>query len=173
MLENVSLRKAVLDEVDAIWEILEQAILKRKEEGSDQWQDGYPNIDVIKNDLLNDSAYVVVQDDSKVIAYVAISDKGESAYENLDGEWLTNDKYVVIHRVAVSQENKIKGLGTWIMLEAEKVAISKNITSIKVDTNYDNTGMLRVFEKLDYKFCGEVSHRGDIRKAFEKILTKN
>lgn len=173
MLENLSLRKAVLDEVDAIWEILQQAILKRKEEGSDQWQDGYPNIDVIKNDLQNDSAYVVIQDESKIIAYVAISDKGESSYENLDGEWLTNDKYVVIHRVAVSQENKIKGLGTWIMLEAEKVAISKNITSIKVDTNFDNIGMLRVFEKLDYKFCGEVLQRGDARKAFEKILVIN
>ena len=36
---------------DRIWEILQDAIRKRKEEGSLQWQDGYPNPEVIADDL--------------------------------------------------------------------------------------------------------------------------
>lgn len=173
MLEKLSIGKAVLEDIDAIWKILEQAILKRKEEGSNQWQDGYPNIDVIRNDIYNNCGYVVKINNTEIIAYAAISDKEESAYNELEGEWLTDNPYIVIHRLAVSQENKIKGLGTWIMQEAENIALSKNITSIKVDTNFDNVGMLRVFEKLGYKFCGEVQYRGDKRNAFEKIILNN
>ena len=173
MLENLSLNKAVIEDLDFIWNILQQAIQKRKEEGSDQWQDGYPNPDVIKDDIYNGFAYVVKQNNSDIIAYVAISDKEEIAYNDLVGEWITDNQYIAIHRLAVSQEIKIKGLGTWIMLEAEKVALSKNINSIRVDTNFDNVGMLRVFEKLDYHYCGEVLYRGGMRKAFEKILLGN
>ena len=47
MLEELSLRKANYEDTTRIWEILQQAIEKRKEEGSDQWQDGYPNMDVM------------------------------------------------------------------------------------------------------------------------------
>lgn len=170
MLSQLSLRKANNADTDRIWEILQQAINKRKEEGSDQWQDGYPNLDVVIDDIANDYGYVIVENEQQIIGYVAIIDEVEPAYLELEGKWLSSGKYVVVHRLAVAQDVVIKGLGTWTMLEAEKVALSKDIKSIKVDTNFDNIGMLRVFEKLDYTYCGEVFFRGGARKAFEKLL---
>ena len=44
-------RKAFPSDASKIWEILQQAIFKRKKEGSNQWQDGYPNPEVIKKDI--------------------------------------------------------------------------------------------------------------------------
>ena len=32
-----------------IWNLLKMAILRRKQDGSNQWQDGYPNMKVIYN----------------------------------------------------------------------------------------------------------------------------
>ena len=102
--------------------------------------------------------------------YIAIIDKVEPAYEKIDGKWLSNQEALVVHRLAVTQNNPVKGLGTWAMQEVEKVANTKNINSIKVDTNHDNLGMLRVFDKLGYVYCGEVELSGGKRKAFEKII---
>ena len=44
---NYQFRKASILDKNQIWEILKQAILRRKNEGSQQWQDGYPNLDII------------------------------------------------------------------------------------------------------------------------------
>ncbi len=39
-----------------------------------------------------------------------------------------------------------------------------------MDTNFDNTPMLRILEKLGYTYCGEVYFRGSARRAYEKVL---
>ena len=167
---ELNLRQANLSDADRIWEILQQAIQKRKEEGRNQWQNGYPNMTVVNNDISNGFGYVFTNNQNLIIGYVAIIDEIEPAYTAIEGQWLNDDPYIVIHRLAVAQDIKIKGLGTWAMTEIEKVAISKNIHTIKVDTNFDNVGMLRVFEKLGYHYCGEVYFDGSPRKAFQKII---
>ena len=40
--ENFILRKATPADQAVIWEIVQHAILRRKNDGSSQWQDGYP-----------------------------------------------------------------------------------------------------------------------------------
>lgn len=170
MITELRLRQATLNDLDRIWEILQQAIEKRKEEGSEQWQNGYPNLDVVKKDISNDFGYVIDNKENLIIGYVAIINEIESAYTEIEGKWLNNDIYLVVHRLAVVQNVKIKGLGSWTMAEIEKVAKSKNIQNIKVDTNFDNIPMLRIFEKLGYHYCGEVYFDESPRKAFQKIF---
>ncbi|MFJ1379975.1 hypothetical protein [Capnocytophaga canimorsus] len=54
--------------------------------------------------------------------------------------------------------------------KAEKLAKQCGITSIKIDTNFDNYAMLKVLEKAKYTHCGTVYFRGASRMAFEKLL---
>ena len=56
-------RKAQEEDADRIWEILQEAIQKRKEEGSNQWQDGYPNPKVIASDLNKQEGFVMILND--------------------------------------------------------------------------------------------------------------
>ncbi|WP_413531813.1 N-acetyltransferase family protein [Empedobacter brevis] len=170
MIDGLNLRQGTLEDIDRIWEILQQAIQKRKEEGSKQWQNGYPNVDVVKNDISKGFGYVIENKDKFIIGYVAIIDEIEPAYTAIEGKWLNDEPYIVIHRLAIAQDITIKGMGTWTMKEIEKVAIAKKIHAIKVDTNFDNIGMLRVFEKLGYHYCGEVYFNNSARKAFQKIV---
>jgi GNAT superfamily N-acetyltransferase len=165
----MTLRKATLSEVPAIWEILQQAIERRKQDGSQQWQDGYPNEQSIHNDLANESGYVLTDND-QIIAYAAIIFDVEPAYTEIEGKWLTNDEYVVVHRVATSNEVIGKGVATQLFKLIEEIALDANVYSIKVDTNFDNIPMLKILAKLDYVYCGEVFFRGAARKAFEKVL---
>ena len=83
---------------------------------------------------------------------------------------LTNDDFLVIHRVAVSNDFLGKGIAVLLFQKLEDFAMENQVFSIKVDTNFDNLAMLHILEKLDYQYCGEVYFRGSARKAFEKVL---
>ena len=162
-------RKAEITDINTIWELLQRAILRRKEDGSNQWQDGYPNLDVVKKDVDHGSGFVLTDADI-IVGYCAVMVNDEPEYANIQGQWLTDDDFVAIHRVAISETYLGKGLAKKIMLHVEEYAVSNGIFSIKADTNFDNIAMLKVFEKLGYIFCGEVYFRNSPRKAYEKIL---
>ena len=166
---NYNFRKATGIEIPKIWEIIQQAIVRRKNDESQQWQDGYPNENVIEQDIAKGIGYVLT-DDETIVGYTAILINDEPAYNDLKGNWLTNGDFVVVHRLAISEEYIGKGLAQKIFLCTEYIATENNIFSIKVDTNFDNIPMLKIFEKLGYTYCGEVSFRGSARKAFEKEL---
>lgn len=169
MLINPYLRIATNQDKEEIWNILRGAIDRRKTDGSQQWQDGYPNLQTVENDIENKVGYVLVTNEG-VIGYAALIFNDEPAYENIDGEWLTKGDFLVVHRVAVSEKVIGKGMAKKLFLLLEKIAKNNDVYSIKVDTNYDNLAMLSILEKLQYKYCGEVHFRGSARKAFEKVL---
>lgn len=165
-------RPANTEDALKIWEILQQAIQRRKQDGSEQWQDGYPNLSVVKKDIEDGYGYVLT-DGATVIGYCAIMINDEPAYANIDGKWLTDGDFVVYHRVAIAENYLGKGLAQRMLQHIEAFAISNGIFSVKADTNFDNAGMLRMFEKMGYTYCGEVISRGLPRKAFEKKLISN
>ena len=167
--ENFILRKAEPNDQETIWGILQQAILRRKNDGSSQWQDGYPNSDTVRTDIENKFGYLL-EIDGETAAYSALIFNNEPAYENIEGKWLSDDDFFVVHRVAVSDQFLGKGIATKLFLEIENFAEQKQVFSIKVDTNFDNLAMLKILKKLNYTYCGEVYFRGSARKAFEKLL---
>jgi GNAT superfamily N-acetyltransferase len=166
----VILRLADINELSEIWDILKEAIAQRKKEGSDQWQNGYPNEQTVIEDINNKFGYVLVYDNT-IIAYSAIIFGIEPAYNEIKGHWLTKNKYVVVHRVATSEKFKGKGIATQLFLLIEELSLKNEVFSIKVDTNFDNTPMLRILEKLNYTYCGEIFYKGAPRLAYEKLLS--
>lgn len=165
----MNLRKTTLAEAPQVWEILQDAIAQRKKEGSQQWQDGYPNWQTVLHDIEKEQSYVV-EEQGKIVACAAIIFGVEPTYEHIDGKWLSEDAYVVVHRVATAESYKGKGLATQLFHKIEALALAHNTYSIKVDTNFDNLPMLKILEKAGYTYCGEISVRGLPRKAFEKLL---
>jgi GNAT superfamily N-acetyltransferase len=165
----MTLRQASATELPFIWEILQQAILQRKLDGSKQWQDGYPNEQTVRNDMQHGCAYVLV-DDETIIAYAAIIFDIEPAYNALDGQWLTVGDYAVVHRVATAKAVKGRGVATSLFSMIEDLCKARDIYSIRVDTNFDNVPMLKVLKRFGYTYCGEVFYEGAPRQAFEKVL---
>jgi len=163
------LRLATLSDAQTIWEILQAAILQRKNDGSTQWQNGYPNEGTVANDIQQGYGYVI-EENNMIIAYAAIVFGDEPTYEVINGAWLSNQPYVVVHRVATAPNLKGKGIATHLFICIEKLAAEKNIFSIKVDTNFDNIPMLKIMDNLNYTYCGEIFVSGSPRRAYEKLL---
>ena len=162
------LRQAKFSDIGTIWEILQQAIEQRRLDGSEQWQQGYPNLNTVHEDIANDYGYVLT-DNNVIIAYAAVIFGIEPAYNEIDGSWLTNQDYMAVHRVATSNSAKGKGVATKLFSLLEDLCIQRNVFSIKVDTNFDNAPMLRILEKLSYTYCGEIIFLAELR---EKHLKK-
>ena len=162
-------RKATATDLDKIWTILEDAIQRRKEDGSNQWQDGYPNKDVLKKDLTKNAGHVLILDNI-IVGYCSILINDEPEYANIDGKWLTQGNFIVYHRVAIAKNYIGKGLSKILLQHIEDFAKKNNIFSIKADTNFDNNAMKYLFKKLDYTYCGLVTFRGSPREAYEKVL---
>lgn len=164
-------RKSAIKDIDEIMKIINEAKLYFKENNINQWQDGYPDKDVILNDVKNEESFVVIND-NKVIGTVVISFKGEKTYNKIyEGTWLSNNDYAVIHRIAISNEFKGFGIGTMIIEEAQKLAFEKNIRSIKIDTQKDNTSMQKLLIKNNFKYCGLIYLEDESERiAFEKLF---
>ncbi|WP_292010568.1 GNAT family N-acetyltransferase [Chryseobacterium sp.] len=167
--QEIKLRKAESSDKEIIWIILQQAIERRRLDGSTQWQDGYPNQQTVESDIEKGFGYVLTVDD-QVAVYTALIFNDEPAYSTIEGAWLSDGEFLVIHRVAVLEEFAGQGLVKKLFELIEDFTKSKGVASIKVDTNYDNIAMLKILENLGYSYCGEVLLRGGMRKAFEKII---
>jgi GNAT superfamily N-acetyltransferase len=166
---SINFRKAKPEDAGQIWTILQQAILRRKADGSNQWQDGYPNPHVVDTDIERQQGYVLLEGDV-IAAYAAILINDEPEYARIKGKWLTSGDFVVVHRIAVADTFLGKGFAKQLIHLAGEIACTHNITSVRVDTNFDNSAMLHIFESLGFAYCGQVFFRGSARKAYEKVL---
>ncbi|EOU1743055.1 GNAT family N-acetyltransferase [Clostridium perfringens] len=164
-------RQANISDLDQIVEIIELSKKYLKETKVDQWQDGYPAKEDLRRDIESGNSYVLTNKD-EIVATTVISLDGESTYNLIfNGEWITNEDYIVMHRVAVHDKYKGKGIFKELIKEAESLALNKGISSIKIDTHRDNISMQRAVVKNDFKRCG-IIYLGDgsERIAFEKVL---
>lgn len=166
---EIELKKAEIEDRNIIWEIIQQAIERRRLDGSSQWQNGYPNLDTIESDIAKGFGYVLTVN-GQIAVYAALIFNDEPAYSTIEGAWLSDGEFVVVHRVAVHEKFAGQGLVKKLFGHIEDFTKANGVQSVKVDTNYDNIAMLKILEKQGYSYCGEVFLAGGMRKAFEKII---
>ncbi len=192
------LRPATMEEVPVIWEIILQAKAQMYREGKHQWDENYPTVPILENDVRRGWGYVLVPEKDTpvqnvydeatpffndhtgtdngtsrqdIIAYGAVVFDGEPAYKGLwDGQWLSEQPYVVLHRLAVADCWKRQGMAVRYMQAVCDLALTHGIRSFKVDTNYDNFYMQRVFSRLGFTYCGRIRYDAGERMAYEKLL---
>jgi len=164
-------RKAVESDINNIMNIIKQAQDYFKEHGINQWQDNYPNFEIVRNDIVNKNGFVLLKDDN-VVGTVAVSFSGEKNYNSIyNGEWLSNHEYAVIHRIAIDSNYKGLELSSSIIKNIEEICLNKGVHSIKVDTHKDNLSMQKMLLKNGFQYCGIIYLEDKSERiAFEKIL---
>lgn len=163
------MRIATPSDISPIMGIIGQAKRRLYRLGIDQWQDGYPNEEAIRNDITLQNGYVYTVD-SVIAAYAAIIIGDESTYHHIDGQWLTDNPYIVIHRIAVHDQFAHQGIAVGIFDFACSLARQHQVTSIRIDTHKDNVYMQHLVNKQGFTYCGIIQVRDGKRMAFEKII---
>lgn len=162
-------RKAQENDTMRIMELIRQAKAFLKANGVDQWQDGYPEQEDIERDIRDGIGYVMT-DDGIIMAYTGIDFRGEPAYDSLKGTWLNEEPYAVIHRTAVDNAVKGRGLAQQIFAETERIAREREVYNIRIDTDEDNKIMRYIIEKMGFTYCGVVIFANSPKIAFQKCV---
>lgn len=168
--EGMKIRKAQLDDLKDILDLLEQAKQSLANNGVDQWQNGYPNAEVISVDIKKGQSYVM-EDDQSIIGTAAIVLEDDPNYNRIwSGEWRTDGPYGVIHRIAISPKRKGQRLAGQFFSYAVDLCHAVGFSSLRIDTHKDNISMQRAIQHFGFIYCGVVQMSdGSFRNAYEYI----
>ena len=168
---KIIFRKAKEIDVFEIMKIINQAQDYLRANNIDQWQNDYPNTETILDDVRNDVSYVLLKDDH-IIGTIALIFQIEPTYNNIyQGSWLSDKKYMTIHRIAIDNKYFGSGFASLMMEYAEELGKKNHVFSIRIDTQKDNLQMQKHLLKNQYILCGLIYlNDNSERLAFEKIL---
>ena len=167
----MTIRKTTFDDIDGIVPILDEARRTIAALGINQWQDGYPNREVIEEDVRLGQSYVLVKDGA-VIGTFALITNGDPTYDVIEhGHWMTGDdnrNYNAVHRVAIAVSSRGSGASTALIGFAADLTRMAGKTSVRIDTHEGNRVMRRMLEKHGFVHCGTIYlANGDPRVAYE------
>lgn len=169
--KNLRFRKGVESDLERVMELVADAQNWFREQGIDQWQDGYPTREIISSDILGSENYIV-ELNGVAVATAVISFAGELTYSEIKGKgWLNENRYAVVHRIAVADECRRKGIAKEILHFTEELCAERGINDIRIDTHRDNRAMRSLLKKMGYTHCGRITlTSGASREAYHKEL---
>jgi len=170
----MTIRPSLPSDLPVLMPIFDEARRTIAALGIDQWQDGYPNPEVIAADIDRGESYAV-ETDGGVCGTFAMLTGGEPTYDKIyDGAWLTGDStdgYLAIHRVAISVARRGSGISTAIINHAADFAKAHGKSSLRIDTHEGNVVMRRMLEKNGFTHCGTIYlASGAARVAYERVI---
>lgn len=164
------IRRAHSGEIAEIMNLIAKCVQVMQAGGSDQWNESYPNREVILEDIRQGTLFVCT--DHGVIAGIIVLDDHQSEqYQQVD--WVeTQGPNLIMHRLAVHPEIQGKGIARRLIAFAEEFARSGGFRSIRLDTYAKNGRALKLYQSMGY------SQRGELRSpnhtaafpVFEKVL---
>ena len=158
------IRKTTEADLFRIGEIYENAKRFMRESGNpNQWNQGTPNIDTAREDMERGVGYVA-EENGQIVAAFMFSLDGEPTYAKIyEGEWLSNEPYGVIHRIAVAEQGR--GIIGYCIDEC-----FSRCHNLRIDTHRDNLPMQRALQKRGFQYCGIIYlENGDERLAYQKV----
>ncbi len=169
-MNKFNFRKADFNDVLQIMDIIKQAQEFLKNSKIDQWQNNYPNIETINNDILNGYSYLL-EVNNQIVATLAIIFDREKTYDKIYfGKWISDKDYVTIHRIAIANEFKGLNIGEMMIDKTVQLAQKNLVGSIKVDTHKDNIVMQKFLLKNKFEYCGIIYlEDGNERLAYQRV----
>ena len=159
------IRKACINDLKQISDIYESARKFMSANGNpNQWGRTNPPYSRTEEDLRENNLYIV-EEGCDILAVFYYNFADDPTYKIIyDGKWLNDRPYGVIHRIAVSDKARGKGV-SGICFD---FAFS-NCKNLKIDTQKDNIPMQKALAKHGFIRCGIIHlANGDERIAFQK-----
>ena len=128
-----------------------------------QWGNSSPAEALILGDIQSGHGYVI-EENGVICGVFAFIIGPEPTYQEIwNGQWLNDDEYGTIHRLA--SNGKSKGIFEACLQFCESLC-----PNIRTDTHIDNAPMQHLLPKFGFQRCGTIRvANGTLRTAFQKI----
>lgn len=158
------IRLASIKDIERLMEIFETARNFMRTTGNpNQWINGYPQRELILQEIEARHCFVCIDASQKVIATFCFIVGEDPTYAVIeDGEWPSNVPYAVIHRLASD--------GSQQGIAAECIRwCAQQIGCLRADTHADNKVMQHLLEKNGFIRCGIIHvANGTPRIAYQR-----
>jgi ribosomal protein S18 acetylase RimI-like enzyme len=164
------IRKAEISDLENIMLMYKSCVAGMIANGIDQWDESYPNAEVIMEDLIAQTYFAAIENEI-IIAGINIDQNQDDTYLAIDWEDISNS-FLVVHRLGVKEEFWNDGIGKSLMLFTENLVIEKGLNSIRLDTYSGNPKAMEFYRRLGYNELGTIDLKPNKDKyhCFEKII---
>lgn len=161
----MEIRTAREDELEQILALYGRARDYMRSQGNlHQWVGGYPSRELVAADIRGGACRVCLLE-GQLVGVFCYFPGPDPTYAAIDGGWLTDGPYGVIHRIAADAHRQ----GVASACFAYALA---RCPSLRIDTHRDNLPMQRALAKNGFTHCGTIYlENGDPRLAYEKRAT--
>ena len=163
------IRPATEADIPAVLPVFEAAKAIMRADGNyDQWgAPGFPGDALLLRDSARGGGFVISSEaeggvEKSIVAYFALLPSPEPTYSHIDGTWLTDEPYGVIHRIASYPE--VHGIFSAIIDFA-----AARYPHLRIDTHRDNRIMQHLIDAAGFTYCGIIwLEDGTERLAYER-----
>lgn len=169
----MSIQRASIDAAEKILEIFTACKNTMELTGIFQWNETYPNLHTIINDIQNNELYIL-SNNGEIMGVICLNTQQEAEWSLVN--WLDKNGHVlIIHRLAVHPLFQGQGFARQLMNFAENFASQSGYTSIRLDAYTGNKSALTLYERRDYQGRGEVVFSGRVLPfiCFEKVIMQS
>ena len=162
----MEIRKAKTDDLPQIRKIYTAAKKYMDASGNpSQWSVGYPPEEYLRQDIELSRLYVC-EEEEKLCGVFMLSVKPDPTYDYIEGAWLNEEPYGVIHRIA--SDGTKKGMFKAVLDFCREKSGEQKIMNLRIDTHADNKTMQYLLEKYGFERCGIIYlENGSPRIAYQ------
>ena len=158
------IRNATVDDLSEILLIYAQAREFMRQSGNpNQWAENHPAESIIRQDIAEKKLYLCVENEEIMGVFYYTQGIDPTYVQIFDGNWLNEEPYGVIHRIAVGRHGK--GVAACCFQWA-----LEQCPQLRIDTHEDNIPMQKALAKQSFTRCGIIYlQNGDQRIAYHKV----
>lgn len=153
----MNIRLVEENEIDKVLELYKVVVKDMNVNGLYNWNEKYPNEEIVKKDVNNKCLYVG-EEEGTLVAIAAIDEKIDESYKSV--HWHEKISFFSFHRIAVHPSFNGRGYAKKMISFAEELGKKKGYKSIRIDTYSKNTKAIKLYESLGYENVGDVFLRG-------------
>ena len=165
------MRKAEINDIKRIVNIIDEAKKNLKADGIDQWQIDSMNEEFLLKQVKTGKSFVY--EDGEILAYAYLSDEKEEAYKVWEDDFAGKNP-ITIHTFAVHSQMTKRGVAMKFFIDIIKYAKKYQFDSLRIDTHEDNYKMRGLINKLGFKKIGNIFIDEEGRKkpriCYERLL---
>ncbi len=158
----MNIETATENDLEEILKIYADARAFMKSHGNpDQWGDGHPPRELIERDIAQGKSYVC-RENGQIAAVFYCAVENDPTYAVIEGAWLNDKPYAVIHRLASAKT--VRGAAQACLLWA-----AEKFQNVRIDTHENNLPMQNLLKKTGFFRCGRIwLENGDERIAYQR-----
>ena len=165
---NLQYRTAENHDLNEICALISSATDAMIRENILQWDEIYPNRDIVAYDIEN-KQLTVGTENGKIAVIYTLNQECDEGYTN--GKWKYSDNsFCVVHRLCVSPEYQNKGVAKTTMQRIHNEAKKLGVTSIRLDVFSENPYALKLYKGFGFKEAGYAYWKKGKFLIMEKIL---